>query len=202
MALAAAAGADGVDWPARGASARDPRSCPRSPRAPGARPWDRRTSGGPGTGVPRPDAAGSTSQRSSRRSSIVALIPAVIGRSGLFVERPPLVQRVPTAKASGRGEGEGEGARRRAPRPHGATPGGRRFPTCGERSRTEPLVSVSYRNDYCEVRPPPVKGKARKMDISKLTHGAKLVLGAHDPVPDRLDLQLAGGRRRRSARWA
>ena len=32
------------------------------------------------------------------------------------------------------------------------------------------------------------------MDISKLTHGAKLVLGATIAVPDRLDLQLAGGR--------
>ena len=32
------------------------------------------------------------------------------------------------------------------------------------------------------------------MDISKLTHGAKLVLGATIAVPDRLDLPLAGGR--------
>ena len=30
------------------------------------------------------------------------------------------------------------------------------------------------------------------MDISKLTHGAKLVLGGTIAVPDRLDLQLAG----------
>ena len=34
------------------------------------------------------------------------------------------------------------------------------------------------------------------MDISKLTHGAKLVLGGTIAVPDRLVLQLAGGRHR------
>ena len=38
------------------------------------------------------------------------------------------------------------------------------------------------------------------MDISKLTHGAKLVLGGTIAVPDRLDLQLAGGRYRHRLR--
>ncbi len=53
-----------------------------------------------------------------------------------------------------------------------------RWPPVGERSRAEPVVSVSHRNNDCEILHASPKGKARKMDISRLSLGAKIVLGA------------------------
>ena len=163
-----------ADSPCRAASARGRRSCRRSPRGRGARPGGRRASGGPGTGAPRPGGAGSTSQRSSRRSSIVALIPplsagrhrwlSASGRWGCVRELRP-----------GRGEGEGPagGPLARTAQPRGA--GG--FPPVGRGVAPNLLYLSHIATIIARSVRPPVKGKARKMDISKLTHGAKLVLG-------------------------
>jgi hypothetical protein len=80
--------------------------------------------------------------------------------------------------ALGQGKGEGEGPAggplARTAQPRGA--GG--FPPVGRGVAPNQLYLSHIATIIARVRPPTEKGKARKMDMSKLTHGAKVVLGA------------------------
>ena len=89
-------------------------------------------------------------------------------------------------RGAGEGEGPAGGPLARTAQPRGA--GG--FPPVGRGVAPNQLYLSHIATIIARVRPPTEKGKARKMDISKLTHGAKLVLGATIAVPDRVVLQL------------
>ena len=101
---------------------------------------------------------------------MIALIAADIGRL------PPIVERLRRGAACGRREGEGpaSGPLARTAQPRGA--GG--FPPVGRGVAPNRLYLSHIAAIIARVYPLSEKGKARKMDISKLTHGAKLVLGA------------------------
>ena len=65
-----------------------------------------------------------------------------------------------------------------SPSPARRNPGGAGgFPPVGRGVAPNQLYLSHIATIIARVRPPTEKGKARKMDISKLTHGAKLVLG-------------------------
>src|SRR6476620_7625406 len=74
---------------------------------------------------------------------------------------------------NGEGEGPAGGPLARTAQPRGA--GG--FPPVGRGVAPNQLYLSHIATIIARVRPPTEKGKARKMDMSKLTHGAKLVLG-------------------------
>ena len=135
-----------VGQPGREASARGPRSCPRSPRAPGARRAGRGIADARETFVPRPDGGGAVCQRSSSRLSTVALMTQGIGINRPAVESAynpgdPLGTCSPVAE---RGWG---GDRERAPRPLGTTPGGRQFSNLWREESRRTSCTARYHRD-------------------------------------------------------